>query len=252
MLSLKWQKYIFFIAILGLLLFGYGRAQAYTTDSIPPACLWKMITQNKSRLNLDIDDCSKLAIEKNPYMQKQGFIGGEIHSTKPVMKSISIFYKVAGIAKSGEKILEVLWSGGGSGNFSDILYITKNKNQLLVTKQISGGDRCNGGISNVKLSNGKLSYQTNATPYALVTQGKQEVAIDERIKLADCAICCIGKFQINDNKLRSFEWNGEIPSEPEQQSLCLSNLLKHATEKQKKIDAVMLRQLQKSWFEKCL
>jgi hypothetical protein len=56
-----------------------------------------------------------------------------------------------------------------------------------------GGDRCNGGVEQAKLSDGRtLEVDYNLTPLDLLSEADEGIAEQAFEGLLSCAICCIG------------------------------------------------------------
>ncbi len=80
-------------------------------------------------------------------------------------------YEVLG--RSGERfVVAAQWNGGGTGRFDNLMIVRREGNRLTLEKSLlKGGDRCNGGLSNVSVRDGVLRWSENNTPYDLVARG---------------------------------------------------------------------------------
>lgn len=101
------------------------------------------------------------------------------------------------VASNGNDfILQTLMSGGGSGNFGDVIMVRKNGDSLQLVKDIAGvGDRCNMGISSAVFEKGMLTYDRNVTPYAIQLLATGEDPTTDNVykkyrDLADSAASC--------------------------------------------------------------
>lgn len=82
-------------------------------------------------------------------------------------------------------------NGGGSGNFTDIFLVKRMDANTLQVKSVAGGDRCNGGVQDVTLKNGKLNFNVNLTAYDLIAMAEKKIPnVNAYDDLAACAICC--------------------------------------------------------------
>lgn len=105
-------------------------------------------------------------------------------------------YRPIGRLSNGETIVEVNWSGGGTGQFSEIDAVrsTTNGGETTISARtlIGGGDRCNGGIDQATMpSAGVIEMTLRATPGDLIAAGDPAVDVTG-YDLASCSICCAG------------------------------------------------------------
>lgn len=73
-------------------------------------------------------------------------------------------------AHQNQFILRVSWNGGGSGYFEELSLYEIHGDRLIRKNYLAGGDRCNGGVTNVYGKDGQIYYAVSATPFALVQQ----------------------------------------------------------------------------------
>ncbi len=71
-------------------------------------------------------------------------------------------------------------------------------------KNLSSGDRCNGGIEDVSEKNNQLTYGVNLTAYDFIALAKKNIATKAYDDLASCAACCVGKafYKLNPQHLK--------------------------------------------------
>lgn len=105
-------------------------------------------------------------------------------------------YRPIGRLASGETVVDVSWSGGGTGQFSEIDAVrstTKGGETTISARTlVGGGDRCNGGIDRATMpSDGVIEMSLRATPGDLISAGDSALDVS-RYDLAMCAICCAG------------------------------------------------------------
>ena len=136
----------------------------------------------------------------------------------------------------------------------------KRSANLELTQRFFGGDRCYGGITDMRIeAPDRISITRNMTAYELMTLG---VAKDKQAKdygdLPDCAICCVGEYtemvKLNgQSELLEVRLNGtrlEQGKERSKQQSCLSGLI--ATEGNNVIlNRKELENLQTKFSEKC-
>lgn len=147
------------------------------------------------------------------------------------------YYKSFGKA-NGAHIIYALNNSGGSGQFSGV-YLVKRKGDTLEVQNFMGGDRCNGGIYNVKKQNERLTYNVNLTAYDFLTLANDNPhnigAYDD---LYSCATCCqaagVYERQIGNNfqkekllyvDLNAYETAIENNASDQGYQMCFDNLI---------------------------
>jgi hypothetical protein len=108
-------------------------------------------------------------------------------------------YRLLGKLPDGRDIAIVWYNSGGTGQFSELYLLRRapaeGLRELVLTGELigGGGDRCNGGIEEAKLSGGSaLEVDYNLTPLDLLSEADEGVAEQAFDGLLSCAICCIG------------------------------------------------------------
>lgn len=137
----------------------------------------------------------------NAFLIDKGFIGADYVSVeKEKFPAGYSYYKVLGSA-NGEYIVYTINSGGGSGEFTALKLVKLKEDQLYI-QTIKAGDRCNGGVNEVKLNQETLTFEINITPYDLIDlSGSNNLKFLAYDDIAACAACCIGKavYEVNIN-----------------------------------------------------
>jgi uncharacterized protein YecT (DUF1311 family) len=105
-------------------------------------------------------------------------------------------YRPVGRLADGRTLSWIEWSGGGTGQFSEVAEVrqtTSSSGDTLINARtlIGGGDRCSGGIDDVRLSGGVLEIVSRVTPGGLAAAGDPASQTYD-YGLMDCAICCAG------------------------------------------------------------
>lgn len=110
----------------------------------------------------------------------------------PELKSSGYSYYKIFPGANDFHIVYLINSGGGSGQFSSLLLVKRQGDELKV-ENLGGGDRCNNGITDVKQDKQVLQYQVNLTAFDYLEFTKKNPhqlhAYDD---LAACASCCLG------------------------------------------------------------
>ena len=72
----------------------------------------------------------------------------------------------------GLDVLYIQWSGGGSGQFTQLIGIERAGGSLYLRRAYASGDRCMGGILSARLQDGHLFYDSEDGPYRMMSFGK--------------------------------------------------------------------------------
>lgn len=174
-------------------------------------------------------------------------------------------YRPIGKLASGKSVILVNWSGGGTGQFSEIVAVrsaTGNGETTISARTIVlGGDRCNGGIENASMRDENIvEVAVRATSADLVMAGNSsaDAALDD---LDSCAICCAGTLTYgvdvasNRETLASATINeiapaSEDPSEGAQ--ACFDGLLRGEGSLPKTLTPSDLKQLAQRFRQTCV
>lgn len=204
------------------------------------ALCFSLLDENSSH-KIDLSKCG-LSFEKySPYVQddsmsKQGFIGFDWKDSHPSFTTYGSSYYKYFITEPGSYWVYSVNSTGGSGSFSLLMLIKRLNDHTLSYKPYFSGDRCNGGIANVKQDeSGQINVTVNLTPYDVYNhyadKSSKLVAYDD---LAACASCCIAKanFVVSKDKSKfqgisfnEFKLSDELPEQGKYQQ-CFNQLVK--------------------------
>lgn len=122
---------------------------------------------------------------RKPKAQSDGSIGYEIADGG------YFYYSYVG-QSGGTDILSLQSSGGGSGHFTALVGVQHSGHFLRWVRDYASGDRCNGGISNARIVNGKLAFDEAITPYDLVSLAPLKTRLAAYKDLEASAASCIG------------------------------------------------------------
>lgn len=123
----------------------------------------------------------------------QGYVGyNYIWTINEVESHGASYYKILGKTKDNYYIIYTLNRSGGTGNFSSLYRIRREKNNRIHFHLIANGDRCNNGINSATIRNNQLTYFSNVTSADFFTLTSQHMS-DSKVlaDLSDCATCCV-------------------------------------------------------------
>lgn len=206
----------------------------YAGKPIDPLCIYQMesnvLTVALNNCGVQTDSNLKVTGHNNTLIKK-GYIGYDYTWSSHHNLRAASYYKYIGKINNNY-ILQTLNNSGGTGNFSAI-YLVKRQKDMLTVQTIAIGDRCNGGIENASVKNQTLTYKMNLTPYDLFDLARNNPhALNAYSDLAACAICCVATAtmerevtnKISEEKLKSIELGKTSPTQGKYEA-CFNRLL---------------------------
>lgn len=166
----------------------------YHGKPIDPLCLTDF--QQNTQIKVNLATCglkthSDLREQKgsdaNKILENQGYTG----ATYQAGYGYSYYRVVGHLQKSF--IVETVSSGGGSGSFTNILQV-KRQDASLEVRVLDGGDRCNGGISDVIQKGAILTYHKDVTAGDFLQLSHYNpYHLKAYTDLSACAACCVAQ-----------------------------------------------------------
>jgi hypothetical protein len=239
---------------------------SYQGKPIDPLC-FSLVGENKSN-QIDLSKCG-LSFEKyspivpNDAMKKQGFIGFDWEDKQQTYTTYGYSYYKYFNAEPGAYWVYSVNNTGGSGSFSMLMLVKRLNDHTLSYKPYFGGDRCNGGIANVKGDeNGQMKISVNLTPYDVINpDGENASKLAAYDDLAACAACCIAKanYVISKDKsqfqgisLNNFQPKDALPEQGKYQH-CFNQLVKDYLKRgQKNLNEQQVKGFISDFNKKCL
>jgi len=237
----------------------------YLNKPVDPLCFFDM-ESDSDQIVLKKCGIAKEKVQikgQNADLLKKGFIGFNWQSTDTSYASQgSSYYKWF---DAGNKAWWVytLNNGGGSGDFTAINLVRRESPDSLSLKSVAGGDRCNGGVQDVSVSNNRLTYSVNLTaadflPLANDNPHKLEAYDD----LSACAVCCTAKafYEVDTNLKPKLTYvdisgHGSNPDELSQQGryqACFNKLfVAYVNKGEVKLDSSKLKAFVKEFNQTC-
>lgn len=113
------------------------------------------------------------------------------------------YYRNLGSLPSGENVIFTSSSGGGTGQFTQIFTVRLDGAKLVYGRDIAGGDRCNGGLFDAELKDGKVNYTASITAQDFSSIAHQQGVLKAEYDkdLEGCAICCAATAEFMDGDL---------------------------------------------------
>jgi|GEM_PF-2503092 len=131
-----------------------------------------------------------------------GAIGYTFKCEGGCMRAPFVSYKNLGMA-GGHHVIEVRESGGGTGVFSDVRLMDVRDGKLITVKVLGGGDRCNGGIADAHVENGKVFFAQNLTPFDMIDISGSKAGFKAYDDIQACAACCVAEANFENDKMVS-------------------------------------------------
>lgn len=168
----------------------------HQNQPINSTCFFNLSEKNPT---VELDKCyselkNKKVTKQDKKLIDQGYVGFDydwsFDPKSPASQCYS-YYKYLG-RSDGSSVIFTLNNGGGTGQFSS-LSLVKRDGASIKVKNYDGGDRCNGGLFDVKNENQKIIYKVNLTPYDLLTfKSDAKMKKIKAYKDIDaCAACCV-------------------------------------------------------------
>ena len=184
---------------------------------ISPLCFEQLFGVDGPKGPIDVTTCEKASGYKNI---KTGTEEGRYRSIyefpsepdEPAEKGFSS-YELLGDIPAGTAI-QTYNESGGTGRFSSLILVKLTGNTLKLVDQITSGDRCNGGLSEAKVENGKLTYSTNVTPgdFPILAWGNDK-GLKAYEALEASAMSCFGTATYTDGKFTGVSLNVDAAKE---------------------------------------
>lgn len=147
-----------------------GAPKTLKTDlglEVPPLCFEQLFGVDGPKGPVDVTTCEQASGYKNI---QTGLDDGRYRTlyefpSEPDMPAEKGFssYELLGDVKGGTAV-ETYNETGGTGRFSSLILVKLTGNTLSLVDQLAGGDRCNSGLTEAKVENGKLVYSLSLTP----------------------------------------------------------------------------------------
>lgn len=157
------------------------------------------------------------------------------------------YYRLITALPSNQYLIFTLNSSGGSGSFT-ALQTVERKGDTLKLVTLNTGDRCNGGLSQVKITENAVQYRVNITPFDFIVLANDNPnhlkAYDD---LTSCAACCAGTVlhsrplnHIVDESTQSIDFSHYVSEEadnPNETSYqrCFSRLIRSYQQKNRTV-----------------
>lgn len=110
---------------------------------------------------------------------------------------------------SGAPVILVSSNTGGTGKFTSLLAIEREGKKIRVLQGFAAGDRCNGGVVDVKLENGVLHYGQRIVPFdflQLADDNPNDLQAYESLETS--ATSCFGVARYADTELTGVTLKG--------------------------------------------
>jgi hypothetical protein len=173
-----------------------GNSFLYKGKPIHPSCLDALIVDGTGEKKVNLAECSKTKSEVK--LNSDGMLVS-MGVAEEGMREPFFAYKVLG--KFGDlTLLDYQWGGGGTGYFSGIMAVRRQRKWLEKVYDVFGGDRCNGGLSDVVVRDGKVFADVNVTSGELLDLLPSQKALGlTSMELEICAMCCVATatFQVD-------------------------------------------------------
>lgn len=133
---------------------------------VPPLCFDKLLPmEGEGPAFVEIKDCEKIdaiSIVETRWIQGDYVTDYKYRNDESARRAYAS-YRPLGKVKNSD-LVSVSLNGGGSGVFSYTLLVKVENGKVYKEKEISGGDRCNGGIVSAHSDGINIYIEKNITP----------------------------------------------------------------------------------------
>ena len=181
----------------------------YQGKPIDPACVEASNPTEGEAAPQDLKTCAHppedAKIMHGLQIAKDGALGYDYECTEEDKTQFCghVGYRYLGPVKDGFA-LETQSTNGGTGSFDSIVVAKREGDIFTTTLLHPTGDRCNGGVTDVRVADGKVEYSYNATAAELYDQYKASGSFDG---YADSPLDCMAVIHKTDDAVTSIELN---------------------------------------------
>lgn len=192
----------------------------YRDEPIDPLCFDNgLVVTRPEGAWVDLDKClndAGVSVE-NVIPQKtgpltpneNGFIGYDFTMGDSEFPSSGMaLYKYVGPITGGF-VIQTIYNTGGTGFFSSLNIIERQNGRIHIARTLAGGDRCNGGIRDARIEDGKVHFSVNITP-ADIIYGYGGAPESEAYDIEVSAASCFAEALYTDGTFTSIVLNGDI------------------------------------------
>jgi hypothetical protein len=172
-------------------------------------------------------------------------------------------YRPVGKLDGGAEVYALFENGGGTGQFSALIAVTREGERLRAGQVVGFGDRCNGGLGDATMAGPRsVRAEGRITVSALTEVAASAREIVDKKKpgeagpkedLADCAVCCVGAALLDtDMTSGKQELAGAVIEEEAPAGSCFAGVLKSIAPKLPAILGVaQLARLDRDYRQRC-
>lgn len=185
-----------------------GLKLLWNGQDVPPLCFDKLMMGEVPLQSVDLTTCgqnAELIVTKTYHREGELISNYRYNGAEPDEPDLSIMYHVIGTTDEGTAI-NVSSYTGGSGRFTGLVFVSVDGNTLKLNKALGGGDRCNSGVADAEIRDGKLAYGFYLTPAdfpTLATGNDQGLVAYEDLEAS--ASSCFGIARYREGKLTEVE-----------------------------------------------
>ena len=135
-------------------------------------------------------------IGHNKIKNNNGLVGYnfKIKNSGP-MQGYSFYRYISNI--KNKDVIFTINNSGGTGDFTAIKTIARTSNDITI-KTIQAGNRCNNGLSHIKINKHELTYRINITPFDILTLANDNPHhLKSYNGIVSCAVCCAGTMHLS-------------------------------------------------------
>ncbi len=150
---------------------------SYNGKPIPPDCLWYATEGNLEDAQIAIlDNCTKgpntKYVIKNEGRDDKGWLYTDLGKDPDGGYPLGFEeYTVLLALNTNEYLIASQSNGGGTGYFDQLFWVKKSNNILTLTENLTGGDRCYGGLRHYSVKDRVVFFDKLLTPVTILDLG---------------------------------------------------------------------------------
>ena len=252
-----------------IILSSFAAIPAQGTEMLHPVCMERLLSEpeasadSQAAVEHDLTECLNSS-KSLPFEKLSEYYARFNLPEDNKDKSLPVFveYKIIGSLTNHQTLVQITSNYGGTMIFSGGLVITDNKSgkqrKVTVQQEISGGDRCFGGIEKLSITApDTIEVSRRITTAELLQLNTQS---DDPVDgVAGCAICCIGtateQIQLgHPPRLRRIQLNRTLsPTQYSKHQGCFNELTGSLSEQHPLVmNAEQLQLIQQHFTKDCL
>lgn len=236
------------------------RAFVFQGKPVHPLCIDFPLERSSRSEPIELSKCTDARV--TPNATPAGWLSAEYpKDPNDFFVSFAPYASYRVLARKADRFLIATEkSGGGSGQFTELLWVRLGTDRIAVVKDETGGDRCLGGLGNYQVSGTSVSFSQSQSAQDLLASSGVTVPAALKDALRGGYQACDGsavyRYDLNAERMRVVEWelNSPEPPDPADKSpqACFDRLaIKYATNARPRISLEQMKRFGQEFVTSC-